>query len=355
MRRLLLVPAVLAAGCGGGGSSPTSPTAGGGEASVTAVVFYDENGNGRLDPGESVRLPQVGVQVGGVIGRTDARGTAVVQNAASGSVTAQVLAGSLPPYYQAGPPVNLTLPLPAGTQLQLPVTLDIGSNNPNTYVAFGDSITNGDGSSDGMGYRGLLQGDLQGWFGRAVIINEGVEGTRSGQAVDRIGGVLAHDRPAYTLIHYGTNDWNDFHCRQSFPCSLPSNLQAVVDACKAAKSLPVLATIIPANPAFPAQVPPQRNSWIHQEDAAIRDLARQEQIVLADMEAAFLKQGSLPQLFSDHIHPNDRGYQIMAQVFFDAITRPIAIGVIVGPQGQLGRRLLAPPRMAPVEPTRRLN
>jgi hypothetical protein len=25
---------------------------------------------------------------------------------------------------------------------------------------------------------------------------------------------------------------------------------------------------------------------------------------------------------TDHIHPNDAGYEIMSQVYFDAITRP---------------------------------
>jgi len=84
----------------------------------------------------------------------------------------------------------------------------------------------------------------------------------------------------------------------------------------------VLATIIPANPAFPDQVPPQRNVWVHQIDALIRPMAQQEGALLVDLEAAFLAHGNLPSLFSDHVHPNDQGYAIMAQQFFKAITQP---------------------------------
>jgi lysophospholipase L1-like esterase len=37
------------------------------------------------------------------------------------------------------------------------------------------------------------------------------------------------------------------------------------------------------------------------------------------VEKAFLAAGDLPRLFSDHVHPNDAGYQLIAQTFFEAI------------------------------------
>ena len=43
-----------------------------------------------------------------------------------------------------------------------------------------------------------------------------------------------------------------------------------------------------------------------------------------DLEAAFLRAPSLPALFADHVHPSDAGYEVMAQAFFEAITRPQA-------------------------------
>ncbi len=48
-------------------------------------------------------------------------------------------------------------------------------------------------------------------------------------------------------------------------------------------------------------------------------MARQECAFLADTYQAFLQQGDLTKLFSDHVHPNDAGYRIIAQTFFEAI------------------------------------
>lgn len=52
----------------------------------------------------------------------------------------------------------------------------------------------------------------------------------------------------------------------------------------------------------------------------IRPMAREEGAVLVDLEAAFLAQDDLSQLFSDNVHPNDRGYAVMAEAFFEAIS-----------------------------------
>jgi hypothetical protein len=57
-------------------------------------------------------------------------------------------------------------------------------------------------------------------------------------------------------------------------------------------------------------------------DARIRELARAEGAVVADLEAAFLARPALRALYTDHIHPNDEGYEVMAQAFFEAITLP---------------------------------
>jgi len=39
------------------------------------------------------------------------------------------------------------------------------------------------------------------------------------------------------------------------------------------------------------------------------------------MWQAFFRVPEIGELFSDHIHPNDAGYRIMADTFFEAITR----------------------------------
>jgi len=323
-RVVLLAPLLLLASCGGGGGSG-SPTAPGPSAStastfpVSVVVFYDENRNGVLDVNEGVRLPNVSVASAGQSVRTTSGGTATLQ-VPGGEQRVAIAPESLPPYYQPGQPG--TVSAPQQSQLLLPVTLPIGANNrPNTYMAFGDSITLGELSSDDQGYRARLESRLAGYFGRGVVLNEGVSATRSLAGANRIGDSLRRQRPAFTLIHYGTNDWNERDCRSNFPCYTIDSLRTMVREAKAQGSLPVLATIIPSNTGFNAFVPLERNEWLELMNALIREMANQEGVVLADMWQAFFRVREIGDLFSDHIHPNDAGYRIMADTFFDAITR----------------------------------
>jgi lysophospholipase L1-like esterase len=83
-------------------------------------------------------------------------------------------------------------------------------------------------------------------------------------------------------------------------------------------SLPVLATIPPVNPAM---TPAGRNRWYDDMNVMIKALAQQQQVVLCDMNAEFKAQPNLAALYADDIHPNDAGYQVMAQAWFKAITR----------------------------------
>ena len=53
----------------------------------------------------------------------------------------------------------------------------------------------------------------------------------------------------------------------------------------------------------------------------IKALAQQQQVLLCDMNAEFKAQSNLTALYCDYVHPNDAGYQVMAQGWFKAITR----------------------------------
>ena len=311
--------AVLVAACGGGtGEGPTGPRPVATHP-VGVSLFYDENGNGSLDAAEGVRIPDATVEVGGKQGRTaPVTGEVIIDGVAPGSQTITVRAATLPPFFV--PPAPTTVVVPQSTTAFIPVSLPIGPNRANVYLAFGDSITAGDGSSDDMGYVLRLQRKLQGPFGRATVVKDGFSFGRSNSGAVRLGDSLTV-RPAWTLIHYGTNDWNAGECKFNPPCFTIEALRSMVRQVKGRQGLPVLATIIPANPAH-GDYSPDRNPWVAGMNVRIRDLARTEGAVLADLEAAFLRAPSLSALFSDHVHPNDAGYEVMAQTFFDALTRP---------------------------------
>jgi lysophospholipase L1-like esterase len=324
-RTLILAVAALATGCGGGGSSPIGPPPPTEVYDLAGQVFLDENGNGAIEASEGTRVPGVRVQIAGRNGQSEkVSGRVVVTGVPGGSYSGGVLASSLPPFFQVGKAATYTVPQASGMDVPFALTLPIGSNRAYLYMGFGDSITNGDGSRSGEGYRRLLANDLRATFGRGDVLNEGTEGTKTFEGTKRLPGLLSVNRPAYTLILYGTNDWNSVECKNNRGCDTVTNLRTMVKTVKAAQSLPVVATIIPANPDYPFQVPPERNDWVHGIDVEIRSMAKEEGAVLADLEDVFLKQGDLKQLFADHVHPNDRGYELIAAEWFRAITQPSA-------------------------------
>lgn len=328
MRPWIAATALLAGACAHSPSAPQpvpTPTPNPVERfPVAGVVFYDENANGVIDDRERVRLPGVSVAIGDRAARSDAEGRFLIADAAEGSATASAEVESLPPFFTSGPVAALAVPPPPGFLLAYPVGLPIERMRPNLYMAFGDSITVGDGSRDGDGYRGELEAVLRGYWGAGSVANEGVASTRSDQGADRIGASLTRVRPAYTVIHYGTNDWNSYSCRWVPSCHTVSSVRSMIGSARSVGSVPVVGTLIPVNPAYTDRMAYERNVWVVETNERIRAMVKEEGAILADLHAGFTARGgsNLETLFVDHVHPNDDGYEVMATEFFRAITSP---------------------------------
>jgi lysophospholipase L1-like esterase len=327
----LVIAASLLASCGGGSPGGPNPLPSDPPGTpVTTFVFYDENANGIADPHETIRLPGVTVQIASRTGQTAIGGRAVVANVPSGAQAATVRAESLPAYFVPGAQVSVQVP--AGAEVAVPATLAIGTNRTNVYMAFGDSITFGEGSNDGSGYRSYLEADLRTyWGGTASVRNEGVSATRSNRGAQRIGVSLDRTRPAYSLILYGTNDWNDIECRdERFPCYTVESLRSMIREARSIQSNPILGTIIPVNPEFADRDPATRNDWVRRMNEQIRAMARTERVAVADIHAAYLRQPSLISLYRDYLHPNEQGFALMAQEFLRGITQPLSVSTAGG-------------------------
>jgi acyl-CoA thioesterase-1 len=312
-----VTPLLLAAACGGG--SPTGPDQTP-RHPVALTVFYDENGDGIAEGTENARVPDVAVEIAGQTGSSaKITGETTVPNVPDGRHTVALRAGTVPPYYRlagAAPAVDVPQMTPGTVALTLP----IGSNRPNRYLAFGDSITEGLGSRDIDGFRGPLQEALIAHFGRGAVEQDGLGGSKSDDGSARITGVLNRVHPAYTLILYGTNDWK--RCAGDVPCFTVDSLRSMIGVAKSMQSLPILATIPPVNP---NENPPERNDWVTRMNVAVKAMAQQEGVPVADVHAGFTRVGGtgneLAALFVDTVHPNDQGYRIIADEFFKAITR----------------------------------
>ena len=333
--RLLRVVAValIASGCGGGPSGPDgpppspTPTPALPTFPIPGVVFYDENGNGLADAGEDARIPGVVVAIGGRTASSTTEGRFTVAGVPQGSRTPEVQAATLPPFFTAPAIPAFPVPPPQPFDLGVPLRLPIGNNRAHTYLAFGDSITQGDGSRRREGYRRRLEQRLTDhWGPGARVIDDGVSATRSDDGAGRIDGSLRTARAAYTLVLYGTNDWNTFACRRVDSCFTLASVRSMIRSIKAAGSLPVIGTLPPVNPAFTDRFAEDRNGWVAATNLELRPLIRAEGGVVADVHAAMLREGGahLDELYSDHIHPNDDGYAVIADAFFRAIVTPPA-------------------------------
>jgi lysophospholipase L1-like esterase len=314
-----LVAAFVAAACGSGTPSGPTPTPSVPTYSLTVTVFYDENGSGQLDASEIVRVPGVQVVVGSVSATSaDATGVAQVTGIVEGSATVAVRADSLPMYFQAGPAIPVQIPGTA--EVRIPLTLAIGDNTPNFYYGYGDSITAGEGSTGSQGYGPRLQSLLEQHLREGQVRTFGRPGKDSTAGDERAQLWIGQARAAYALLLWGTNDWNDQVCQNQGPsaCFTIDNLRDMIAICRYLDTLPVIATIIPGNPAL---VPAGRNDWIDQMNVRIKALAVEQNVALADLNAAFKARPNLAALFSDDIHPNDTGYQALAEGWCNGILR----------------------------------
>lgn len=314
----LLMVTLLAPACGGGvpiaAPTPSSrPT--------TFVAFLDENRNGAVDAFELIRIPGVEITFGAASGRSEAPTGEATLTAAPIAQALSVSAASLPPYYRA--PETAPVTPPAIGSVPVPITLPTGAGaTPGVYLAFGDSITNGQaGTGDGQGYIGQLERMLAAHFGRARVINDGLDSSSSERGDSRILTSLLEGRPAFTLILYGTNDWADARCG-SPPCFTIDSLRSMVRKARAQGGFAFVGTLLMTNVGNDFRASPQRNAWVVAQNDLIRKMAAEEAVVLVDLHAAFEKSPyTYNELFADYIHPSAIGYKVMAEAWFDAITK----------------------------------
>ena len=192
------------------------------------------------------------------------------------------------------------------------------------FVAFGDSISDGvlglapkavGDPGPPVGYAFKLRTLLANRYTAQTIsmTDEGMPGESVTMGVTRLPGVLTRDQPEALLLLEGVNDLNG-----GMDAAIPiviNNLRTMVREARGRGMAVFLATLLPERP------PGQRTGGaasIPPANARIRALAAAEGATLVDLFAAFDGQtGTL--LGPDGLHPNDAGYQKMAEVFFDAI------------------------------------
>lgn len=185
-------------------------------------------------------------------------------------------------------------------------------------AGYGDSIT--EGKCFDNGYLDILQERLELlWGSRTSTVNIALGGMKSKWGAENINGRLQACNPQYVLIMFGTNDSVDpGNCDPPMYCNVGGNMAEMVSIARDRGTIPIVSTIIPVNPEG------HLAAAQHEIDANNRDIvemAMQMGVELVDLDAMFKEYGHLPDLFCDWGHPNEEGYHIMAQGFYDGIVR----------------------------------
>lgn len=188
----------------------------------------------------------------------------------------------------------------------------------NSFIAFGDSITYGmvDYKPEAEGYVPRLERLLREEYSKDIkVLNRGVPGEDTVAGLSRIERVIEEDPSLYILIMEGTNDvWH-------YPAWFTAiNLEQMVKISLSYKMKPLIANIIPK--AFWAEY---LNPRIEEINRFITRIAEEYKMPLVDQYNAFMsypeEKGGWRALYSGHNHPNELGYQLMAEVWFAAISK----------------------------------
>lgn len=188
-------------------------------------------------------------------------------------------------------------------------------------IAFGDSITKGFPYVEGRYGEGRRVGgyepSLETLFETAGaspvhVYNYGVGGENTYFGWLRLGDVLdAHPDADYVLILEGTNDHRQLSVRHTLVF-----LEAMVLQCQNRGVQPVLGTLLPDT-----NHGEEKEMLVYSMyNPQIMEMAVRTQTPIADHYGAMVP--AWPLLTTDGTHPNEEGYRIMAQVWFDALNFP---------------------------------
>jgi lysophospholipase L1-like esterase len=191
------------------------------------------------------------------------------------------------------------------------------------YICFGDSITYGYMDrlpTPEAGYPLRLDAILKQNFGSGLAINEGIGGENTTEGLGRIDSVLSTHPARYILIMEGTNDVISLHTPID---TIVFNLREMTAKCLKRGVLPILATIIPRQDFLysTTRIIRDRHHALVEE---IREIPGTFPVPFVDQYKVFMDypeaEGGLRSLLSGDLkHPSEKGYQVMAEAWFDEI------------------------------------
>ncbi len=162
-------------------------------------------------------------------------------------------------------------------------------------LAFGDSLTHGNGAKENESYPAVLQ-KLSG----RKVINAGVSGEETEPGLRRLSGVLVQHQPRLLILCHGGNDM--LHKKDMN--KMESNIRGMIQLAKD-KNIPVVLLGVPKPGLFLSSFGVYKKIADSNGVVFIEDLIPE---VLGDKS-----------LKSDTVHPNKEGYRVMAENIYSVL------------------------------------
>ncbi|WP_462387379.1 GDSL-type esterase/lipase family protein [Acidovorax sp. Q11] len=170
-----------------------------------------------------------------------------------------------------------------------------------TVLALGDSLTSGVGASADTAYPAVLQ-RLTGW----KVVNGGVSGDTSAQALDRLPGLLQKHNPALVIVSIGGNDF----LRRQSSATTRTNVQRICADARASGAQVLLVAVPELS--LMAAVGKLSDHALYQEVA--------EELKIPLHSKGWSGVLAQERLRSDQIHANAAGYEQFAQGLVETLT-----------------------------------
>lgn len=162
-------------------------------------------------------------------------------------------------------------------------------------LAFGDSLTAGNGTTKAFSYPSILS-KLSG----KTVINAGIPGETTTQGLKRLPSILKKHNPQFVILLEGGNDF----LRNHKPAATERNLSEMIRQIQA-QNIQLLLVGVPAKSLF------SDSHTLYQQLAEKHDVVFEDELI-ADLLRS-------PSMKSDAIHFNKAGYQKMAESIYELL------------------------------------
>lgn len=170
-----------------------------------------------------------------------------------------------------------------------------GLTKNSVVVAFGDSLTHGTGAARQNSYPALLSK-----LTNLKVVNSGVPGELSATGLQRLPSVLSKEQPNLVILCHGGNDLLKGLSVDSLKLNLIKMVQLIRDS-----DCEVIFISVPQKGILLSSLP------LYQKLADELKIPCEDEIIASVLSTRSLK--------SDYIHPNAKGYQLIAEAIKELI------------------------------------